>query len=450
MDNPTGTDISAETAPAPAPAPRTGFLVVGVGRAGGAIAELLAAAGLDGARFAAVDTDSTALGRLQRTENTAIGARLTRGEGCGNDLARGAQSAEQDIARLRKVVEGVRLVCIVAGIGGGIGGGAAAVVARVAREAGSLVLGIAVLPFRYEGPLRHSNASEGLQALRAASDAVICVPNQGVAAMLDERTLVTEVFDAANVMVAQSVESLWRLLHRPSMNPLGFADLERLLRGRHAESVFAAVETRGPARAREAVEKLRTHPFLQAEQMLVDADAALLAIAGGNDLRFDELQEVQDQFQRLCEHAQVVTGSAVDPALEGRIVVTVIATRGGASPLAAPQTAMPAQTKTHPANEASAPSDEPPMRFESIAGDDLPTNRSGSKFIPPAPDLTDSQKRDLVHRQIKNKHQRKKTTQTLFNFEVVSVSRFAQTEPVKRNGENLDEPTYARRGVALN
>ena len=90
------------------------------------------------------------------------------------------------------------------------------------------------------------------------------------------------------------------------------------------------------------------------------------------------------------------------------------------------------------------------MRFESITGDDLPSSRSVSKFIPPAPDLTDSQKRDLVHRQIKNKHQRKKTTQTLFNFEVVSVSRFAQTEPVKRNGENLDEPTYARRGVALN
>lgn len=71
-------------------------------------------------------------------------------------------------------------------------------------------------------------------------------------------------------------------------------------------------------------------------------------------------------------------------------------------------------------------------------------------FVPPAPALSDGQKRDLVQRQIKNPLKRKKAIQTLFKFDVVSVNRFAQTEPVKRNGENLDEPTYARRGIALN
>ena len=211
------------------------------------------------------------------------------------------------------------------------------------------------------------------------------------------------------------------------------------------------MEARGPARAREAVEKLRAHPFLQAGQMLADADAALLAVAGGTDLRFDELQEVQDQFQRLCEHAQVITGSAVDPALDGRIVVTVVATRGGAAPLV-PTKAGPSRLAKGAAENGpeAEPTEEPAMQFETPTAEEAAPSRRGPNFVPPAPTLSDMQKRELASRQIKSAHKRKKAAQTLFNFDVVSISRFAQTEPVKRNGENLDEPTYARRGIALN
>lgn len=424
-----------------ASAPGTEFLVVGTGHAGGAIVERLTAAGLAGARFLVADTDLLALNQLGVAEKTLLGAKIARGEGCGNDLARGVQSAEAEAARLKDLFQGVRLVCVIAGVGGGVGGGSAPVIARLARETGALVLAVAVLPFQYEGPLRHANAAQGLQSLRAAADAVICVPNQGVAKMLDEKTRVTEVFAAANDLVAQSVASLWRLLHRPSLNALGFADLERLLRGRHAESVCATVEAHGPNRVREALEKLQAHPFLQAGCMLAEADAALLAVAGGTDLRFDELQEVQNQLERLCDHAQVITGSAVDPALDGRLVITVLATRGGAA----------ASAETPRAAAARSPAAaETPMQFEAPVADDPVPSRFGSKFIPPPPELNDTQKHELMNRQLKKPLRRKKTTQTLFNFEVVSVSRFAQTEPVRRNGENLDEPTYARRGIALN
>lgn len=430
---PAATDVTAVTE----------FLVVGVGHAGGAVVERLVNAGMPGARFLLADTDAAGLARLSVPDRVAFGAGLTRGEGCGNDLARGSQAAETDAARLRERFRNVRLVCVIAGVGGGVGGGAGPVLARLARETGALVLAVAVLPFKYEGPLRHGNAAHGLQNLRTSADAVICVPNQGVATMLDEKTLVTEVFAAANDLVAQSVASLWRLLHRPALNPLGFADLERLLRGRHAESVFAAVEACGPNRVREAMEKLQAHPFLQAG-MLAEADAALLAIAGGEDLRFDELQDVQNQFGRLCDRAQVITGSAVDSELAGRLVVTVIATRGGVPAVGEPVRMAASEPATASATE------EPLMQFESTLNGETAPARTGSKFLPPAPVLNETQKRELAGRQLKGAGKRRKSAQTLFNFDVVSVSRFAQTEPVKRNGENLDEPTYARRRVALN
>ena len=424
----------------------TEFLVVGLGHSGGAIADRLAHAGMAGASVVAADTDAASLRLLGTVVVRPFGALVARGGGCGNDLSLGAAAAKEDAACWKELFTGVRLVCLVTGVGGGVGGGAGPVLARMAREAGALVLGVAVLPFDYEGALRRSNAAAGLQALRSAADAVICVPNQGVASMLDDKTPLLEMFAAANDMVAQSVASLWRLLHRPALNPVSFADLERLLRGRHAASVFAAVEVRGPGRAREALERLQRHPFLQAGKMLVEADAALLAVAGGNDLRFDEVQGLQDQFQRLCEHAELMTGAAVDPELEGRLVVTVIATRGGSTPHAA-GTETPAAAGTETA-EPSAP-DRLQFEMPSDAAE-ASGNRVGPLFVPPAPSLNDGQKRELAQRQIKNPLKRKKAIQTLFKFDVVSVSRFAQTEPVKRNGENLDEPTFARRGIALN
>jgi cell division protein FtsZ len=452
---------SASSTDAQIPASAPGFLVIGVGHSGGAIAGRIAATAMTGAEVVAVDTDVTSLRLLGAVKTMAFGAKSARGGGCGNDLAMGATAAYEDESVWRERLAGVRLVCVITGVGGGVGGGAGPVIARLAREAGALVLGIAVLPFDYEGSLRRSNAATGLDALRSAADAVICVPNQGVAAMLDDKTPLLEMFTAANDLVAQSVVSIWRLLHRPALNPVSFADLERLLRGRHAASVFAAVEVRGATRAREALERLQKHPFLQAGHMLVEADAALVAVAGGNDLRFDEVQGIQNQFQRLCEHAQLMTGAAVDPELEGRLVVTVIATRGGtvSRPAAAPAAAAVAAAPGAGAPAAAvAPSNPEPvsdrLAFEeggdSTAGGAGSGSRIGPMFVPPAPNLNEGQKRELVQRQIKNPMRRKKAIQTLFKFDVVSVSRFAQTEPVKRNGENLDEPTYARRGIALN
>ena len=90
------------------------------------------------------------------------------------------------------------------------------------------------------------------------------------------------------------------------------------------------------------------------------------------------------------------------------------------------------------------------LQFEKMnpkGSNSLPTP---SPFVPEAPALTTDQMRRAVERQIKNPSKRKRAVQTLFNFDVVSLGRFAQTEATMRDGENLDEPTWARRGITLN
>src|SRR5262249_9806703 len=149
--------------------------------------------------------DAQALASATVTERVQLGAKLTRGLGAGGDPEVGRQAAEADVARLRALCEGVDMVFIATGLGGGTGTGASPVVARVAKEAGALVLGIATLPFEFEGGRRQRQAQAGLELFKAEADGVICLPNQKVFKLIDENTSVVETFRITNELLAQGV-----------------------------------------------------------------------------------------------------------------------------------------------------------------------------------------------------------------------------------------------------
>jgi cell division protein FtsZ len=136
-------------------------------------------------------------------------------------------------------------VFVVAGLGGGTGSGAAPVIAQVAKETGALALAVVMLPFDWEGPRRRGQALEALQRLKARADSVVCVSNQRLFALIDEKTSVAGTFDIINSFVEEGVRSIWRLLTQPSLMPVDFADLCAVTRGRHALSSLAAAEASG-------------------------------------------------------------------------------------------------------------------------------------------------------------------------------------------------------------
>lgn len=435
------------------PLAQRSLVILGVGDAGSSVLERLGALESEGVSRLALNTDQVSLSRLPGVRSHALGRKLTRGLGCGGDAVQGATAAEADWPVLNEWVAETRMVWIVAGLAGGTGGGAAPVLARMAREKGALVLAYAILPFDFEGSQRREQSDVALTALRREADAVICLPNQGMARLFDEKPLFTEVYAAANDLIAQGIIGVWKTLQRPGMVPLGFGDFERLLRGRKASSTLATVETRGENRTREALDRVQSHPFLQAGPGLAEADAVLVSIAGGSDLRFDEVEWLHGQFQHLCERARVVPGTALDESLTGRVQLTVIVVRGGSrTPAAAPASleAPPISAPGSPGLASTASAPETGLHFETMQDTGGPAPAITSAFIPAAPALSSDQMRRLAERQIKNPLKRKKAVQTLFNFDVVSLGRFAQTEPTLRNGENLDEPTWARRGIALN
>jgi cell division protein FtsZ len=189
---------TANTNGRPTPKSTPTIKVIGVGGAGLQALDHINRAGLDGLSFAAVHTEARLLGASPLAQKVLLGAALTRGLGAGGDPDIARAAAEADTPALGELCAGADLIVVVAGLGGGTGSGAAPVVARVAREHEALVLGLVVLPFEFEGQRRQHQAQLALRQLKTAADAVICLPNQKVTNLIDEKTTLIETFRIAN------------------------------------------------------------------------------------------------------------------------------------------------------------------------------------------------------------------------------------------------------------
>jgi cell division protein FtsZ len=435
-------NIPANAAPdaPPLTANRTlSILMLGVGGAGGNAVAHLASEAVPGMRFAVTDTDASALAQWQTVQKLTLALRLSRGLGAGGDPERGRQAAEDDSAQIRALCDGVDLVFVVVGLGGGIGTGAGPVVARVAKEAGALVLGIALLPFDCEGTRRSRQALFGLTALKSAADGVICVPNQSVFKLVDEHTSLLEAFHLTNELVAQGLRSIWRLLFRPGLIHVDFGHLCAVTQGRHAESCLATAEAQGENRAREVTEKILAHPLTEGGALLAEAAGVLVSIAGGVSLSLGEVNRIMEQINRHCEHAQITLGASIDETLGDRLVVTVVASRNGTP---TPTT----ESSRSASSEFAGLTEERPLS----AGQSRPPSR----FVASAPTLTTEQREELFFQQSAPSARSRKGSARLkqgqLPLEIVSKGRFEKSEPTIHHGQDLDVPTYIRRGVALN
>lgn len=427
--------------------------IIGLGGAGQKVLNhLLATGAIPGAETAALNTDAAGLAGCTASERLVLGAAHTRGLSCGGDVGLGRTAAESDAAVLRAVCSGTRLVFLIAGLGGGCGTGAAPVLARMARESGSLVLAIVTTPFEFEGSLRKFNAEQGLKELRSAADAVIVLPNQRLRSLLDDRTTATDTFAHATELLAQCASGIWRLLTRPGLLALDFANLEKFVRGRHVESAFATVETTGESRALNAVDQLVKSPFLDRGRALTEADGILLSLAAGPELTINEIDRVSKELGKHCrDHTHWVVGTSIDESLAGKLQLTIIATRQNAPN----GTIDSKETSRHDSNQGLA-AEPQNHRAESITGLGGELSRDSNEPRPstghtaPPPELSPQLRQAVLGRQTRGRRRKRSDEQPELGLFVVSRSRFADTQETVHNKQNLDEPTYLRRGMALN
>jgi cell division protein FtsZ len=410
-ENPAPESLADQNVPA-GPAGRPLVKIIGIGNAGISMLDGLNTPEFAGAELVAVNTDAASLAACPATIKIHLENKLLRGLGSGGDPDRGRALAEEQFSTLKSTCEGASVVFLLAGLGGGAGSGISPILARAAREAGALVLAFVTIPFACEGNRRETQARQSLEQLKAAADGVICLPGRKISRLYDDNTGAVEMFRLTSDFLVGGLRGVWQMITRPGLIQVHFSDLCSLVRDRHTESVFAFVEAAGAARSREVVEKLLAHPLLDEGRALADSDAVLVNLTAGKDLTMAEINRVMEQVKRQCGDAQIIMGAAVDEAMKNKLCVTLIASRQ--NPQAAPAATVRPEgrgTTTTISSHREAAAMRPVNRVR----------RPGSKMV-----------------------------QSQLPLTIISKGRFDKSEPTLHHGEDLDVPTFLRRGIALN
>src|SRR4029450_12649323 len=335
--------------------------VIGIGGGGSNAVNRMVQAGFEGVEFIVANTDLQALRTNAAPVKLQIGSKLTKGLGAGADPNVGRQAALEDTEKIIQALDGADMIFVTTGLGGGTGTGAAPVIASLASELGALTVAVVTKPFRFEGKKRQIQAERGLEALRDCVDTIITIPNERLITIIDRTTPLTDAFGTADDVLRQAIQGISDLILVPGLINLDFADVKTIMAGMGMAMMGTGI-AEGQDRAVEAARRAISSPLLE-DASVNGARGVIINVTGGPDMALIEVNEASCIVQEAAdEDANIIFGAVVDPALKGKIKITVIATGfdpGGASR----SMGAPAQTPV----DMTAYSEHARMRAEPIA-----------------------------------------------------------------------------------
>src|SRR6478609_8105651 len=306
---------------------RTGarIKVVGVGGGGSNAVNRMLAAGFDGVEFIIANTDVQALHLNGAPNKLQIGAKLTKGLGAGADPNVGREAALEDTEKLIEALDGADMVFVTTGLGGGTGTGAAPVIASLASELGALTIAVVTKPFKFEGRKRQLQAERGLEELRASVDTVITIPNERLLSTIARTTSLNDAFVSADDVLRQAIQGISDLILVPGLINLDFADVKTIMAGMGIAIMGTGI-AEGDTKAMDAANRAVSSPLLE-DASVKGARGVIINVTGGHDLSLIEVSEASAIIQEAAhEDANIIFGAVVDPKMEGKVKITVIAT----------------------------------------------------------------------------------------------------------------------------
>ncbi|HEY0900789.1 MAG TPA: cell division protein FtsZ, partial [Micavibrio sp.] len=299
--------------------------VVGVGGAGGNAVNNMISAGLEGCEFIVCNTDAQAIeGSLCETR-VQLGVTVTGGLGAGARPDVGRSAAEESLDEVMRHLEGANMVFVTAGMGGGTGTGAAPIIARACRDKGILTVGVVTKPFHFEGTTRMRMAEAGIEEMQQYVDTLIVIPNQNLFRVANEKTTFSEAFRMADSVLQAAVRGVTDLMVMPGEVNLDFADIRSVMQ-EMGKAMMGAGEATGEGRAIEAAEKAINNPLLD-DVSMKGARAVIINVTGGSDLTLFEIDEACNRIRdEVDPNANIIFGSTYNPAMEGVMRVSIVAT----------------------------------------------------------------------------------------------------------------------------
>jgi cell division protein FtsZ len=302
--------------------------VIGIGGGGGNAVNTMIGSKFTGVDFIVANTDAQSLDASRAPVKIQLGETVTKGLGAGANPEIGRRAAQENEEIIQDYLAGSDMIFITAGMGGGTGTGGAPVVARLAREAGALTVGVVTKPFIFEGKKRMRQAEEGIEHLKQNVDTLIVIPNQRLLSIAAKTTTMLEAFHRADDVLLQAVRGISDLIITPGLINLDFADI-RTVMAEMGLALMGAASASGENRAIEAAQKAISSPLLE-DISIQGARGVLINITGGPDLCLHEVNEAASMIQEEAhEDANIIFGSVIDETMTDEIRITVIATGFG-------------------------------------------------------------------------------------------------------------------------
>ncbi len=403
--------------------------LIGVGGAGSNAVDRLKMENLERLQLAVINTDYQALSSSPVQDKVLIGTSVTRGLGAGGDPDLGREAAEADREKISAIVKGCDLIFLIAGMGGGTGSGAAPIVAEVASEAGALVIAFVTMPFTFEGGRRVKQAEEGLVALRRSCDAVIPLPNDILLQASAEGETALDSFARADEWIGRAVRSIWAMMFRTGLINLDFATLRQAFHQRGGKTLFGLGNGSGENAVADAIDSLKLCPLLHTPEFSRKADRILVNIVGGTDLTLPKVNEIMtavtDQFGR---DSHVIMGAVIDESLQNQVEVCVLGTTDISGRGVSPRRPVTVQKAKTPLTSFPFAAQFPPKAVVSTANTTPPIKTEQT----PVPFTVNVAQEELFAQ-----------------GEIESRGFFDKTDRNLFEGQDLDVPTYLRKGIKI-
>ena len=300
--------------------------VVGVGGAGGNAVNRMIEEGLQGVEFVALNTDIQDLASIKSpAQILQVGEKITRGLGTGSNMDVGMQAALESTEAIIDLLEGVNMVFITAGMGGGTGTGASQVVANHASSMGVLTVAVVTRPFEFEGQNRMEVAEAGINGLMSSVDAIIVIPNQRLFELEDADISYKDAYKKVDEILLKAVRGISDIINNPGYQNVDFADVRSAM-SEKGMTLMGTGEAKGENRAEEAARKALTSPLLD-NVSINGATGILYNITAASNLTLKEIGVVSEIIKNNASPASKIKFGIVDEEGMGEFLrVTVIAT----------------------------------------------------------------------------------------------------------------------------
>jgi cell division protein FtsZ len=284
-------------------------------------------------------------------------------------------------------------------MGGGTGTGAAPIVCELAREAGALTVGIVTKPFLFEGRKRMRQADEGIAEMVKYVDTMIVVPNERLLAVVGKGIPFQDALKKADEVLLQATGGISGIITKAGVVNVDFADVRTVMKD-GGSAIMGTGIGRGENRAVDAAKMAIESPLLD-NVSIAGARGVLINITGGEEMTLGDVNTISDIVKEAVgEEAEIIFGAVNEPAMQGEVRVTVIATgfqrRPGAGSVATPSRIGTPVIPLDPAARAVRPA----PGVAASGGNAVPAPRPRPSSSRPMEDLSDLEIPTFIRRQM--------------------------------------------------